>query len=393
MNSLTKPLEARRSILARSIVSMVNRSGPLSLGDRKTLFEIRKEMDALETDILSEQQRAYSGAFDEYLRRGYDADEHQAGLSNESRKILLAERRTMDSGGAFPGSSGGFFVPTEFEKDVASAQRYAGPMLDVSTVYDTATGAPLAYPADNDASVSGEMVAEDVQVTAQDIPISGTVLKSFKFSSRMIKMSIELTQDVGFPLAPYLAARFGTRIARAANPRFTTGTGAGEPTGFLNVASVGAVAVGSTNNTGGSESGNSIGTDDLANLELSLDPAYRLNASMMMHPNTANLLSRLKDKNGRPVYSDMRSLRGYPVVLNASMDTVPTTPSSPQVIAKTVAFGDFSKYVIRRAPLLVTRLSSRFAEFGQVAYLAIQRMDANLIDGDGNSIKLLANHF
>jgi len=190
-----------------------------------------------------------------------------------------------------------------------------------------------------------------------------------------------------------LAARFGTRLARAANPRFTTGTGVGEPTGFLNVASVGAVAVGSSPNDGGSTAGNSIGTDDIANLELSLDPAYRSGASYMMHPGTQNMLSRLKDKNGHPLYGDMRTLRGYPVALNANMDQVPTTPSSPQIVAKTVAFGDFSKYVIRRAPLLVSRLGTRFIEYGQIAYLAIQRMDGNLIDGDGSSVKLLANHY
>jgi predicted phage gp36 major capsid-like protein len=59
-----------------------------------------------------------------------------------------------------------------------------------------------------------------------------------------------------------------------------------------------------------------------------------------------------------------------------------------------VAFGGLAKYVVRRAPLIVRRLATRFADFGQIAFIAFRRVDGNLIDGcAGQSVALLQNVF
>jgi HK97 family phage major capsid protein len=59
-----------------------------------------------------------------------------------------------------------------------------------------------------------------------------------------------------------------------------------------------------------------------------------------------------------------------------------------------VAFGACKKFVIRRAPLRVQRLEERYAENGQIAFIAFRRVDSNLIDGcAGASIAVLQNLF
>jgi HK97 family phage major capsid protein len=73
------------------------------------------------------------------------------------------------------------------------------------------------------------------------------------------------------------------------------------------------------------------------------------------------------------------------------MDQLPVNPSSPPATRKTVLFGDFSKYVVRRVTPIIQRLEERFIDFGQYSYIMHQRLDGNLIDGSGGAVKYLAN--
>jgi HK97 family phage major capsid protein len=402
MISQTQPVAQRRSLLARTVVSLVNKNGPLTAEERKRFTEIREEMDALEPQIRTEADRKYEAAFRSYLRYGLDSSSHQRGLGSEERAVFLDAQRIkrelrMDTAGgeaAYPGSSGGYFAPMLFEQTVASAERYYGCMLDVSNRVETTSGAPMGFPADDDATITGEIVPENAQSVCEDVPLSLTMLSSFKFSSRIVKMSMELAQDAGFPIDAYLADRFGIRLGRAMNTKFTRGAGSVEPTGLITAAPIGAAAVGSysTDGVGGA---NTVGVEDLLSLEMSVDPAYRGSASYMMHANTLSFLKGLKDRSGRPIYSlgEQNFVNGYSCLVNNDMDQLPAAPSSPAVTAKTVAFGKFSKYTYRSAPLMVFRLAQRGFEYGQVWYLAFQRADGNLIDGGGGAVKVLTNTF
>ena len=64
---------------------------------------------------------------------------------------------------------------------------------------------------------------------------------------------------------------------------------------------------------------------------------------------------------------------------------------SPPTTGKTVLFGRLVVVVIRRAPLFVQRLDERYADFGQIGFLAWWRCDGNLIDGGGGAVKALEN--
>jgi HK97 family phage major capsid protein len=126
---------------------------------------------------------------------------------------------SVGSGAAYPGSTGGYFIAPLFVAKVEAAMKFYSRLFALANVVDTQTGAPQGYPQDNDATIAGEMVAEFSQTNEQDVLISLTTLKSFKFGSRITKVSMELLQDAGFPLDDYLADRFAIRLARAMNPR------------------------------------------------------------------------------------------------------------------------------------------------------------------------------
>ncbi len=370
--------------------------GRWSPAQRATVDALTLELRALQAD---DGQGLYRTAFSQYLRYGSE------NLTAEQRNILGTERRTVTGGdgnitglqGAYPGATSGFFCPVEFSGRVESAMAFAGPMLDpsITTILTTERGTPLGYPIDNDTVTEGHIVDEATTDSEADVANLGqVVMRAYKYSSKVVKMSMELVTDTGFDLDGYLAQTFGRRIGRIFNKHATTGTGTGQPAGIVPAAALGAAAAGSATNTGGAETGGtSIGWDDLVSLEASVDPSYR--RGFMMHPNTSALLKKLKDRNGRPIWDDdYTSLLGYPLSLNPIMATVPTTPSSPVVVAKSVLFGDFSKYLVRRVGAMwVQRLTTRYVDFGQVAFIAFSRMDGRLLEAGVSPVKYLSNTF
>jgi len=60
--------------------------------------------------------------------------------------------------------------------------------------------------------------------------------------------------------------------------------------------------------------------------------------------------------------------------------------------AKSILFGDLSKYQIREVTdVVMLRLNERYAEAHQVAFLAFQRSDGDLVDAGTNPVKHYAN--
>ena len=221
-------------------------------------------------------------------------------------KFNLSDRERRDMG-IGSNTLGGYFVPRGFVYEVEEAMKWYGSMLQSSEIMDTATGQPLPYPTDNDTSVVGEIVGEGKQVSDADVTIGQILFGAEKFSTKMVKASLELLQDSAFALAPYIRNKFAIRLGRILNTKFTVGQGNSaspvEPTGLLTavvancaaaaLASAGVVygqgllAAGSSTNTGGAETGGtSIGSQDLTDLEHTVDPAYRHGASYMFHDQT-----------------------------------------------------------------------------------------------------------
>ena len=60
--------------------------------------------------------------------------------------------------------------------------------------------------------------------------------------------------------------------------------------------------------------------------------------------------------------------------------------------AKSIAFGDFSKYMIREVmdPTLFRMADSKYIEMGQIGFVAFNRQGGNLIDA-GGAVKTFQN--
>lgn len=328
---------------------------------------------------------------------------HRDGGDAESRAIVQGLGEEFRDMGIGTNTLGGYFVPQGFVYEVEEALKYYGPTMEAFEIMDTATGQPLPYPTSNDTSNTGEIVGEGVQVSTADVTIGHINFGAFKFSTKMVKVSLELLQDSAFDMPSFLKKQFAIRLGRILNTKFTVGAGTTEPTGIITAitANNGAAsttpsygtiltAAGSSANTGGAETGaTSIGSTDLFNLEHTVDPLYRRGASYMFHDQTLRFLKGLLDKYGRPLWKpgvavgSPDTINGYPYWVNNDMDQIATGK-------KTVVFGDLKKYLIRRVKELgVLTLNERFADYGQVAYIGFARYDGNLLDAGTHPVNYL----
>jgi HK97 family phage major capsid protein len=363
------------------------------------------------------EQRAslHQATFRSYLRFGSKEEGGVVGQMPDAERRFLAqhcrasvEKREMGTGGgnALQGTGIGYFVPVGFVNAVESALKYYGPMLagdgtgrdGYPTIMDTATGQPLPWPTDNDTATSGEQIDEHAQVAQGDVTIGSVLFGAYLFSTKMVKVSIAAMQDSAFDLQSYLEMKFGERIGRVVNTKSTTGNGTTSLQGIVTAAALGATATGSATNTGGSETGaTTIGSDDLIDLEHSVDVLYRKAARYMMHDTTVAKIKKVKDKEGRPVWQPglavnaPDTINGYAYLTNNDMDQVASAVNSPVETRKTVLFGQISKHMIRRVKgLSVLRLEERFADYGQIAFIGFARYDAKLLDAGTNPVKYLA---
>lgn len=402
---------------------------------------------------LTEEQRekqeetAYSKAWINWLKYGWDAKPNTRGqrfrgISTKEKEILnnyadmqrraflasftdsaigeqelrsLFETRDMGTGGggAYPGATSGFFVPVGFTNAIVEALKYYGPMLaggmDDPEIFETSTGQPLPFPTDNDTTITGELIGENQQVTGQDVNIGQIVMGAYKYSTRIVKVSLELLQDSAFALEPYLIKKFAIRLGRILNTNFTTGTGTNQPTGIVTKAVQAQLpfgsgttytAVGSSGNSGNADGTNTIGSDDLTVLEHSIDILYRRGAKYMMHDTTLRSIKTIKDKFGRPLWlpglasKEPDTILQHEYLINNDMDQLQTQASSPPVVRKTVLFGQMPLFKIRRVKeMSVIRLDERFADYGQVAFLGFARYDSALMDAGTHPVAYLANSY
>lgn len=330
-------------------------------------------------------------AFDRYCRFGVEA------LSAEEKQVMKNRYRVLPGEGGVRAAQtvtttgGGYLIPQGFSDQLDVALKQWGGMLRAAEIVNTESGNPLPWPTVNDTSNVGELLGINTQAANQDFTFGIVTLGAFKYSSKVVLVPIELLQDSYFDLNSFLAANLGQRIGRIVNLHLTTGTGTGQPNGVVTAATSG--KVGTTGQT------LTVIYDDLIDLQHAVDPAYRLSpkAAYMMNDGSLKVVKKIKDTTGRPLWlpyegavlvpggANMDTLLGYPLVINQDV-------ASMAANAKSILFGDFSKYKVRRVlDIMVLRLVERYADFGQVGFLCFSRYDGNLIDAGTHPIQFYQN--
>lgn len=324
-----------------------------------------------------------------------------AALSEQQRSEMLA-RQTDDIRAAYGGilrpqgamstttpAEGGYTVATEYDRGLEQAMKAYSGMLEVSSIFRTASGADMNFPTTDATAEEGEIVGQNSPATGLDTTFGNTALTVYKYSSKKIALPWELIQDSFLDIEAYIQGLLAIRLGRITNKHFTIGTGTGQPRGIVTGA-----ALGKTGTTGQTTS---VIYDDLVDLEHSINRAYRLSAKFgfMMADSSLKVIRKIKDSEGRPIFVpgyEQGNPGGAPDRLLNRPITINDDVAAMAANAKSILCGDFLKYHIRRVmDLTLFRMTdSAFTLNGQVGFVAFQRTGGNLVDA-GGAVKYYAN--
>jgi HK97 family phage major capsid protein len=250
--------------------------------------------------------------------------------------------------------------------------------LEISTSFETPTGAAGDFPIDDDV-LSGRVVAESGAATETDTTFGSLPLvKCPKHGSEMLRVPLELLEDCFTTfdalISPVLSRRPARSVAATAVTRLLADAD---------------VAVTAASTTAAVPS-------EILDLMAAVDPAHSRVEVFLMNKATLTTLRRYTaytagyfpnmigtDSQGR------ETIFGKPVYSSPFMPAL-------EAGAKSIAFGNFKRFYVRTVAgsLVLQRYDERYAEFAQVGFQMFWRVQAAMAKSTNNPVpvRLLACH-
>ena len=314
-------------------------------------------LDAVAAEIRTDEEPA-----------GDDSDvEAIRALAKGEIRSYNFERRDMTT------SSTGSPVPTSFFDEVLLKARLVGPMLDVSTVLNTAGGENLQIPSLSSYSSSSTVTAQGANFSESDPTLNAfTTLGAYKYGF-LIQVSRELIEDNGVDLFGFLSEQIGNGLGYNVQNALTNGTGTVQPQGIVSAAGSGI--------TGGTGVSGAFTADNLIDLYYSLDGAARLlpGVGWLMNGASIGAVRKLKDTAGNYIFDPAASgdrrdlLMGKEVYENPHMANAGTA-------VKSVLVGHLPSFYVRTVGGIRIDRSDEFAFNADLTTLrATMRVDSALV--------------
>ena len=336
----------------------------LTMLDRKTMIYGRPALAA-----TAELDVPHRKAFGAYLRTGDD----------DGLRGLVLEGKAMTTAVA---SDGGYLVDPQTSDTIRSMLLSTASIRQIASVVNVeATSFEVLI----DRSEIGSGWATEVAAVAESAtPVIERISIRLHELSAMPKASQRLLDDAAFDVESWLAGKIATRFMRAESGAFVSGDGVDKPRGFLTPAKV-ANASWSWGSLGYVASGAagdfpvSNAADCIVTLVYALGADYRANGSFVMNSKTAGTIRKMKDADGRFLWSDGLAaaeparLMGYPVLLCEDMPDIAAG-------AYPIAFGDFAAgYTVAERPD-VRVLRDPFSAKPHVLFYATKRVGGDVTD-------------
>ena len=266
-------------------------------------------------------------------------------------------------------SSTGSPVPTSFYNQVIDLARLVGPMLETSTILNTAGGENLQIPSLS--TYSTGTVTGEGSVIGESDPVfnSFVTLGAFKYSF-LTQVSRELIEDSGVDILGFLANQVGNAMGFAVNNALTVGTGTVQPNGIVTRA--GSAVTGTALNPT---------ADNIIDLVYSLDGAARRLPGVGFQMNASSIANvrKLKDNAGQYLFTPSMSSEARDMLIGHAIFENPAMATAASAV-KPVIFGHLPSYYVRQVGGLKLDRSDDFAFSSDlVTFRATFRVDGNLI--------------
>ncbi|MEP3345271.1 MAG: phage major capsid protein [Litoreibacter sp.] len=339
--------------------------------DRKNFA--RTARPALSTAV--EAEVPHQKAFQAYLRSG--DDDGLRGLEVEEKGLTTAVA-----------ADGGYLVDPQTSDTVATVLKSTASLRAIANVVNVEA---TSYDVLVDHTELGFGWATEAASPETDTPQFDRISIPLHELSALPKASQRLLDDAAFDVEGWLAGRIADKFAAAESEAFIMGDGVDKPKGFLTHTAVddaiwawGNIGYIATGVDGDFASGTP--AESIVDLVYSLGARYRSNAAFVMNSKTAGAVRKMKDADGRFLWSDGLAageparLMGYPVLIGEDMPDIASGETA-------IAFGDFSKgYTVAERPDLRI-LRDPFSAKPHVLFYATKRVGGDV--SDFAAIKLL----
>ncbi|MDS9466022.1 phage major capsid protein [Paracoccus sp. MBLB3053] len=341
----------------------------MTMLDRKTNHRGRAPLSA-EADAGAPHQKA----FDAYVRHGDDA----------ALRGIVLEGKAMTTS-----SDGGFLAAPTVAVQVQDALNVTASLRRVANVV-TVESANYEVLVDMGDIATGWSSEAGTQAETGTSAVQRVVIPVHELSA-MPKASQRLLDDAAFDVETWLAGRIAEKFARAEATAFVNGDGVNKPKGFLTHAKAANAAatnaqIGTIPSGGAGDFASTNPANALIDLVYALGAQHRANATFVMNSKTAAAVRKMRDTDGRFLWSDSLAmgqppqLLGYPVLLCEDM---------PDIAAGSyaIAFGDFKAAytIVERPDLRVLR--DPFSAKPHVLFYATKRVGGGVTDA--RAIKLM----
>ncbi len=332
----------------------------LTMLDRKSTIAARPHLAASIEDGAPHQK-----AFDAYVRSG--EDDGLRGLEMESKSLSSAVN-----------SDGGYLVDPQTAETIKSVLNSTASIRSIASVVNVEAN---SFDVLIDHTDVGAGWADEASATTESAtPSIDRISIPLHELSALPKASQRLLDDSAFDVEGWLAGRIADKFARAEAAAFIGGDGADKPKGILDHPAVdndvwvwGNLGYVATGTAGG------VDADAIVDVVYALGAQYRVNSTFVMNSKTAGLIRKLKDSDGRFLWSDGLAageparLMGYPVLIAEDMPDAATDSFS-------IAFGDFQAgYTIAERPDLRV-LRDPFSAKPHVLFYATKRVGGDVSD-------------
>ncbi|MBL4813798.1 MAG: phage major capsid protein [Rhodobacteraceae bacterium] len=340
--------------------------------DRKTAFGGHRPALATSAEVDAPHQKAFSA----YLRTGDDDALRGVELDGKSMSTVVA-------------ADGGYLVDPQTSETIKSVVAATGSPRSVANVVNVdATSYDVLV---DHADIGAGWASETASSVETSTPVIDRITIALHELSALPKASQRLLDDSAFDIENWLAGRIADKFSRSEAAAFVIGDGVDKPRGFLDYADVdnGSWTWGNIGYvpTGASGSFDALNpADAVIDLVYALGAEYRSGAGFVLNSKTAGDVRKLKDNDGRFLWSDGLAageparLLGYPVLIAEDMPDV-AADSTP------IAFGNFNAgYTIAERPDLRV-LRDPFSAKPHVLFYATKRVGGGV--SDFAAIKLL----
>ena len=336
--------------------------------DRKTMTFARPVLAA-----AAHEDAPHQKAFAAYLRSG--DDDGLRGLEMEGKAL-----------GTSVAADGGYLVDPQTADTIKGTLSSTASIRAIANVVNVdATSFDVLV---DRTEMGAGWATEASAVTETATPQIDRITIPLHELSALPKASQRLLDDSAFDIEGWLAGRIADKFARSEASAFVNGDGIDKPRGLLTYPSVDN-DVWVWGNLGYVETGADgaiVDGDPIVDLVYSLGAEYRANATFVMNSKTAGTIRKLKDNDGRFLWSDGLAageparLMGYAVLIAEDMPDVASD-------ATAIAFGDFGAgYTVAERPDLRV-LRDPFSAKPHVLFYATKRVGGAV--SDFGAIKLL----